>query len=128
MKAGIGLREPLPGLVGKNRVPAKLRAPCQFCRYEDGTTNMKTTINLLAAGMSLASFANAFGQPTITSQPTDLSVSLAANVTFQVTTSSAALLSYQWRFGALDLLSATNRSLSLTNVQLINAGDYAVVV
>src|SRR5437762_142363 len=82
---------------------------------------MKTKINLLAAGIFLAAFANAFGQPTITSQPTDLSVSLAANVMFQVTASGAAPLNYQWRFGALDLLSATNRSLSLTKVQLTNA-------
>jgi ASPIC and UnbV/FG-GAP-like repeat/Immunoglobulin domain len=68
-------------------------------------------------------------QPIITNQPSDVSVSLGANVTFQVSVKSAAPpLSYLWQFNDLKLLSATNRSLTVTNVQIPSAGPYTVVV
>ena len=89
---------------------------------------MKAKQIIAGPSILLLALSTGLSQPVITQQPTNQSVSLGANVTFQVTATGAAALSYQWRFDALDLLSATNRSLSLTNVQLPNAGDYAVVV
>ena len=83
---------------------------------------------LFAVAMSLATFTQVFGQPVITRQPTNQSVSLGAKVTFQVTASGAAPLSYQWRLDDLELFSATSRTLVLTNVQLTQVGNYAVVV
>jgi len=45
-----------------------------------------------------------------------------------VTAQGSGLLRYQWQFNLAPLTGATNRSLSLTNVQLADAGSYTVVV
>jgi hypothetical protein len=89
---------------------------------------MKIRIDFLCAGMFLTVFGGAFGQPTITRQPMDQSVSLGAIVTNQIIASGIAPLHYQWRLNEMELLSATNRGLVLNNVQLTTAGDYSVVV
>ena len=67
-------------------------------------------------------------QPTISQQPSNLSASLGANAPFQVTASGTKPFSYQWRFNDLEIFNATNRSLTITNIQLTNAGFYSVVV
>lgn len=71
---------------------------------------------------------NALGQPVLTQQPTNQSVSLGANVTISVAGSGTTALLYQWRWETTILATATNRSLTLTNVQLANAGNYSVVL
>jgi len=76
----------------------------------------------------LLAISTGLGQPVITQQPTNQSVSLGARGTFAVNATEDAPMKYQWRLNALDLPNATNRSLVLTNVQLTSAGDYAVVV
>jgi len=68
------------------------------------------------------------GLPVITTQPLSRTVPAGTNVTFSVTASGLAALSYQWRFAQTNLPSRTNTSLSLTNVQPANAGDYDVVI
>jgi enediyne biosynthesis protein E4 len=89
---------------------------------------MKQNINLITVGLLLAGAGNGFGQPTITQQPADQSVSLGANVTNQVRASGTAPLNYQWHFNGMQILGATNRTLVLTNVQLTHAGTYAAIV
>jgi hypothetical protein len=66
--------------------------------------------------------------PTITSQPQNQSCLVGAAVTFTVTASGTAPLTYQWRFNDQVLSGATSASLTLNNVQLSDAGDYTVVV
>ncbi len=67
--------------------------------------------------------------PTITTQPTGQTASGGDMVTFTVVASGSPPLFYQWRFNGTTLLSgATNASLSLTNVQLAQAGGYSVLV
>ncbi len=67
--------------------------------------------------------------PYITQQPTNQTVSAAANATFQVIVGSSIPLGYQWYFNDTNLLSgATNSTLLLTNVQSANQGDYSVVI
>jgi len=63
----------------------------------------------------------------ITAQPADQSVSLGQDASFSVT-ATGELLSYQWRFNNTDIPNATSASLSITNAQEANAGDYSVVV
>jgi len=66
---------------------------------------------------------------TITVQPTNLTVFQGSNATFSVTATGTAPLSYQWWFNSTNLLAwATGASMTLTNVQLTNAGNYSVVV
>ena len=55
-------------------------------------------------------------------------MSLGANVTFQITVTGTAPLSYQWHFNETEISGATNRTLILTNVQLSAAGGYMIVV
>ena len=109
-----------------------------------GTTTLSLTIsNLLAqdAGSYRVFVTNAsgtatsavatltiLGLPIITTQPVSRTVPAATNVSFSVTASGLATLSYQWRFNQSELSGKTNTSLSLTNVQSPHAGDYDVVL
>ncbi len=56
------------------------------------------------------------------------SASPGANLIFTVIALGTAPLYYQWQFNGEDLPGQTGRSLALTNVQLTNAGEYAIVV
>jgi hypothetical protein len=67
--------------------------------------------------------------PGITSQPTNLTVLLGSNATFNVTATGTAPLRYQWRFNTTtNLPSATNSSLTITNTKATNAGNYTLVI
>lgn len=66
--------------------------------------------------------------PVIVSQPASQDVLVGANVTLSVGASGTPPLSYQWRFNGTNVAGATASSLTKTNVQLGDAGNYAVVV
>jgi hypothetical protein len=76
-----------------------------------------------------AAVITAYAQLTISRQPADQSISLGASATFQVSATSASPpLRYQWRFKAANLTGQTNAALTLTNILLLNAGDYEAVL
>jgi hypothetical protein len=112
-----------------------------------GATNATLTLgNALAesAGRYTVVVANALGSvtsdeavltvnpapvpPTITTQPVSQTVLPGSSVTFSVSVSGTAPLSYRWQFNGRALPGATNRTLTLANVQSANAGNYRVVV
>lgn len=66
--------------------------------------------------------------PTITAQPQDLTVTAGATAAFTVAASGTPTPSYQWRRQDTNLPGATLPTLTLTNVQLADAGDYSVLV
>jgi len=66
--------------------------------------------------------------PLIVSEPADQSVASGGNATFSVLADGAPPLSYQWQLNGLDIAGATTPVLLLTNVNLLNAGGYRVVV
>jgi formylglycine-generating enzyme required for sulfatase activity len=72
--------------------------------------------------------------PVITSQPVSRTNTVGTAATFTVTATSIAPLTYQWRFNGTNLANggnvsgATTADLTLTNVQLTNAGNYSAVV
>jgi len=69
--------------------------------------------------------------PTITAQPVSQSAAVGGSVMYSVTAHSAppvSVLNYQWSFNGTNLAAATNTSLTLTNVQLSQAGNYSVLV
>ena len=66
--------------------------------------------------------------PSITGQPQNQTAGLGVNVSFAVTASGTAPLSYQWRFNGTNLAGATASDFSLLNVQTADGGSYAVVV
>src|ERR1019366_5577253 len=94
-----------------------------------------------AAGSYAVVIANAFGSllssnasltlgqpPAISQQPASQTVAVGANASFTVTATGTAPLSCQWSVNGTNLPAATNSLLLLTNVQLTNAGSYAVVI
>ena len=67
--------------------------------------------------------------PNITNQPVSLTNNVGSNPIFSVTAGGTGPLSYQWFFNTNSaLLNQTNTSLTVTNVQLTNAGNYRVIV
>lgn len=66
--------------------------------------------------------------PSITTQPTGQIVNAGSSVTFTVSASGTAPLSYQWRFNGTNIAAANAASYTKTNVQSANAGNYSVVV
>jgi len=66
--------------------------------------------------------------PTITTQPSAVTVAVGASATFSVAATGTGPLSYQWSKNGAALSGATSASLTLTNVQLANAGIYSVTV
>ncbi|HUJ12008.1 MAG TPA: immunoglobulin domain-containing protein [Verrucomicrobiae bacterium] len=68
--------------------------------------------------------------PSIATQPQDqLNVSPGGTAMFSVTASGSEPLSYQWYYNNSTLLTgATDPTLTITNVQLSNAGSYSVTV
>jgi hypothetical protein len=72
--------------------------------------------------------------PVIGTAPIARTVVVGQTVTFSVTASGTAPLTYQWRCGGVacvnggNVSGATAASLTLTNVQTSNAGSYDVIV
>ncbi len=84
--------------------------------------------NSAAVVTSAVAVLTVTGSPAIVTQPASQSVVAGANVSFSVTASGVAPLSYQWRFNGANLSGANGNSLTLAGVQPANAGSYAVVV
>jgi hypothetical protein len=106
-------------------------------------TNVLTLSNVLSAQAGAYSVvaANGIGSatssvamltvllpPTITTQPTNQTVMVGANVSFYASATGTGPLAYQWSFMGTPLTGASTSSLSLTNVQAAEAGSYAVAV
>ncbi len=64
--------------------------------------------------------------PTITTQPLSQPVFVGATANFVAVTNGGT--TYQWQKGGINVSGATNSSLSVPNVQLTDAGSYALVV
>jgi hypothetical protein len=66
--------------------------------------------------------------PSISSEPQSQTITAGNSVTFAVSASGTATLSYQWYFDGAAIPGATGASYSITSVQSGNAGTYACVV
>lgn len=86
-------------------------------------SEIQAVYNAGSAGKCLAPTA-----PSIVSQPANQNTTLGGTASFSVTANGTQPLFYQWQFGTTALLGATNSTLTLTNVQLVNAGPYSVIV
>ena len=65
---------------------------------------------------------------SLATQPMSQTVIPGASVNFSVVASGTAPFGYQWTFNNDNLVGATNAWLTVTNVQMAQAGSYAVVV
>lgn len=91
------------------------------------------TDQALMSGPGLSSYyqyiiVQVAGPPVITAQPSSQTVTVGAGVTFSVTASGTAPLTYQWTKNGANISGATTPSQTLSNVQQSDAGNYAVVV
>ncbi len=66
--------------------------------------------------------------PVITAQPQDQTVVQGGTATFSVTTTAANPLTYRWFKDGAALTGATNTTLTLTNIQPYQLGNYSVAV
>ena len=66
--------------------------------------------------------------PTITAQPQSQIAIVGMDVALTVTVVGTSPLGYQWNFNGAAISGATNSTLTFTDVQLTNSGNYSVVV
>ena len=91
-----------------------------------GSGSAASTIIFSEAKVELIRGATA---PSIDSDPDDQSVLVGQNASFIVQASGTLPLSYQWHYNTNSVLTnATSSSLTLTNVQLSDAGGYSALV
>jgi len=64
----------------------------------------------------------------ITSSPGSQNVTVGSSATFSVSANGQSPLSYQWLWNGTNILGETNASLSLTNVQFSQTGNYSVII
>ncbi|HOX01930.1 MAG TPA: leucine-rich repeat protein [Verrucomicrobiota bacterium] len=83
-----------------------------------------------SAGQSISSIASltVLTPPAILQQPLSQTAAVGGAVQFQALASGDDPLAYQWRFEGAALPGATQPILSLTNLQLVQAGSYTVIV
>jgi DNA/RNA endonuclease G (NUC1) len=68
------------------------------------------------------------GSPSITTQPTAQTAAVGGSVSFAVTATGDATLTYQWSRDDVALPSAQAATLTLSSLTATDAGNYAVVV
>jgi alpha-tubulin suppressor-like RCC1 family protein len=109
-----------------------------------GATNATLSLNnvqVSQAGNYSVLASNAYGSvastsanltvavpPTIVSQPASQVANAGQSVTFSINATGSAPLFYQWYKDGMVLTSATNASLTISNVQPVNIGNYWAVV
>ena len=86
-------------------------------------TEIAAIYNAQAAGKCQPQVA-----PSFLSQPQSEVANVGDVVSFNAFAVGSPVLGYQWRFNGTNLSGATSSSLTLTNVQLTQAGNYAVLV
>ncbi len=84
--------------------------------------------NAVASVVSAPAVLNVSTAITIAAAPQDQTDNAGDTVTFTVLALGTAPLTYQWQFNGTNVTGATALSLTLTNVQVADAGLYQVVV
>lgn len=58
----------------------------------------------------------------------DPSALSSTNATFSVSAIGNGSLTYQWRFNGANIIGATNNSITITNVQMLDWGEFTVII
>lgn len=96
--------------------------------YDAGNYRVIIT-NVSGSVTSAVARLYAVSPPSIRTQPTNWPVvSLGMSVTNRVVASSSVTMTYQWRLNGEPLANQTKTVITLTNVQVRDAGNYDVVV
>ena len=84
--------------------------------------------NVAGSATSAVALLTVWVPPAIVTQPQSTTNVVGTTASFSVTASGTAPLSYQWLSNGTNVTGATGTNLSLNNVQVGQAGSYAVVV
>jgi hypothetical protein len=86
--------------------------------------------NEIGTAISQVAALSVIEPPSINVQPQSQAAILGANVTFSVVASGTPTpdLGYQWRKGGIPISGAVGPTLTLSNVQVSDVGDYDVLV
>ncbi len=109
-------------------------SPASGAVLSAGTQTLNTTFspadltnyNGATAQRSLTVHASAVA-PVITTQPLSLPAFVGSSVSFTAVVSGILTPTYQWQKDGINVSGATNLTLSLANVQLTDAGSYALI-
>lgn len=114
------------GLVFDSRVYSPLSdvAPVQF----GDSSNAQHMAVLKDFTIAWIATNGSTSAPAITMQPRSQVVPPGSNVTFTVSATGDAPLSYQWWFNGGAISAATATGYSITNIQFSDAGNYSVAV
>lgn len=91
--------------------------------YQAIVTNFAGSVTSRVASLTFNSVAL-----NIVAQPVSLTVTQGTVASFSVLASGVPTITYQWFFGSLPVVDATNSTYSISSVDATNAGTYRVVV
>ena len=98
----------------------------------DGSGNVYVTGYATGSGIGYdyvtIKYSGPLTSPLVITNPANQTVAITSNAIFSVTATGAAPLAYQWRFNAAAIVGGTNSSLTVSNVQFANEGNYYVIV
>ena len=97
---------------------------------QSGDAGSYTVVVTNSAGSATSSAAtlSVTTPPSITTQPTSLTVNAGAAATFTVVASGTAPLAYQWKKDGAVLSGATTSAYAIAAAQASDAGSYSVIV
>lgn len=106
-----------------------------FHAYYSGRIDELSIYSRVLSSNEIAAIYNANGgkcpdgiPPTITTQPTNQNTFVGGSASFSVAVSGSSPIAYQWYDSSGSISSATNSTLTLSNVQSSAAGSYYVMV
>lgn len=113
-------------------LPAATNATLSFAALQPAQAGEYQVLVFNSAGAVLSSKASLAVQipPVISRQPTNQVLKPGQTASFAVTAFSPGVwpLAYQWRVNGTNVAAGTNATLTLTNIQLADAGTYTVEV
>jgi uncharacterized repeat protein (TIGR02543 family) len=111
-------------------IPGATSATLSLVNVQDGDAGDYTAVvtNVGGSVVSNPATLTVIDAPTITTQPVSQTVTVGANVSFNVVATGTVPLSYQWTKNGVAIAGATTDTLTLSNVQLADAASYVVSV
>jgi hypothetical protein len=128
--------QPATGTIAQNSYPMCIGQNAEAGNFFNGLVDEVSIYSraLAAAEIQTIYAAGSGGKcytptaPVIVSQPTNQTVYVGFTAAFSVVALGTPPLSYQWSFNGTNIVGATATTLTLTNVQLSQAGNYVVLV
>ncbi len=117
-------------LTNSARITGATSTSVSISNVAAGDAGPYTLVAVNSAGSATSSVATLIiaGAPVIVTQPTNTAGPPGGSASFTVAATGTPVLSYQWRRGTTKLSNATSSSLTLSNLQSSNAGNYTVVI